>query len=69
MPKTVSNRQLRRTVVQQQHALEEGFAPALRAVVQNEAKTRARVDRLDGWTHGFDALTFWQRLRWIATGR
>lgn len=68
MPKTVSNRQLRRTVSQHQHALEEGFAPALRAVVQNEAQTRARVDRLEQWTQAADARTFWQRLRWIVTG-
>lgn len=80
MPKTVSNRQLRRTVVQQQHALEEGFAPALRAVVQNEAKTRARVDRLEealddvgrvaGKAHAMATPrpTLIGRLRWLVTG-
>ena len=67
--KTVSNRQLRRTVVQHQHALEGGFAPALRAVTMNEAKTRERVDRLDAWTQALDARTLWGRLRWLLTGQ
>lgn len=81
MPKTVSNRQLRRTVVQHQHALEEDFAPALRAVIQNEAKTRDRVFRLEralddvgkvaGEAHAMATprRTFWGRLRWLVTGR
>ena len=58
MPKTVSNRQLRRTVIQHQQALVEGFAPALRAVTQNEALTRQRVDALEARCTADDERTF-----------
>lgn len=63
--KTVSNRQLRRTVVAQQQVLEDGLAPALRAVTQNEEITRARVAKLEAWRDG----TLLARLRWLFTGK
>lgn len=73
MPKTVSNRSLRRTVVEHQKALEDGFAPALRSVIQNEAATRERVSRVEAWKEAADARVFrptvWGRLRWLFTGR
>lgn len=59
--KTVSNRQLRRTVVAQQNVLEEGIAPALREVAQHAQETRDHLE-------AFRAMTFLQRLRWFLKG-
>lgn len=78
MPKTVSNRQLRRTVVAQQHVLEEGLAPALRAVIANEEFTRARVEALEHQMESLEGAkkahqvrwgTVWGRLGWLMVGR
>ena len=68
--KTVSNRQLRRTVVSQQKVLEDGVAPAIRAVAQNEEATRARVARLEQTQQAWTASTstWWGRLGWILRG-
>ena len=71
MPKTVSNRQLRRTVVAQQQVLDEGVAPAVRTLATaikelgpQVTDCHARLDALDG----FRRMTFLQRLRWILRG-
>lgn len=61
--KMVSNRQLRRTVVAQQNALEDGVAPALRNFAREHDSLAKRVDALEAPT------TFTQRLRWLLTGR
>ena len=65
--KTVSNRQLRRTVTEQQHQVErlgDSALQAIQTVAQNEMRTRQRVDALEA----FRDMTFTQRLRWLLRG-
>lgn len=50
------------TLMALQKVLDEGMAPALRAVTQNHGITADRLDR-------FENRTFWLRLRWLFTGR
>ena len=67
MPKTVSNRQLRRTVVAQQAALDEGVAPAIRQL----AASVNDILRVAGEAHAMATPrpTLVGRLRWLLTGK
>lgn len=38
---------------------------ATRAALTNELMTRARVEAIEHWIGQWEAMTVWQRLRWI----
>ena len=62
-PPKVSNRQIRKAV-NNQAAVVEAHRETLRALVNDELKTRQRVDALEA----FRDMTFVERLRWIVRG-
>ena len=62
-PPKVSNRQIRKAV-NNQAAVVEAHRETLRALVNDELKTRQRVDALEA----FRDMTLFQRLRWIVRG-
>jgi hypothetical protein len=43
-------------------------AKSARVALANEYVTRQRVDRLEAWAQAFQALSLWQRLRWLIRG-
>lgn len=71
MPKLVSNRQLRRTVVAQQTALEDGLAPVIRTLAQAITELVPQVGDIRGRVDAIEMArprTLWQRLRWLLRG-
>ena len=62
--KGVSNRQIRQAVNKQADAITQTIAPTLKSLVNDELKTRARVDALEG----FRDMTLRQRLVWLVRG-
>lgn len=59
----VSNRQIR-SAVNHQAAEVDAHRNVLRNLVNDELKTRGRVDALEA----FRDMTFWQRLTWLLRG-
>ena len=68
----VSARRVRQVVQKQGTALQEQIIPAVQGLAQNDKLTRQRLDsheqRLD-MGEAFEMRTFWQRWRWLVTGR
>ena len=62
-PAKVSNRQIRQAV-NNQAAVVEAHRETLRGLVNDELKTRQRVDALEA----FRDMTLWDRLRWLVRG-
>ena len=60
----VSNRQIRSAVNKQAEAISGTIAPTLKNLVNDELKTRGRVDALEQ----FRDMTFWQRAIWLVRG-
>ena len=60
----VSNRQIRKAVNAQADAMTQTFVPTLKALVNDELKTRGRVDALEQWRDS----GLWDRLRWLIRG-
>lgn len=63
MSATASNRQIRKAV-NNQASVVEAHREVLRKLVNDELKTRERVDALEA----FRDMTFTQRLRWLIRG-
>ena len=64
MSAKVSNRQIRSAVNKQADAIHGTIAPTLKNLVNDELKTRGRVDALEAWRDS----ALWQRLRWLVAG-
>ena len=62
-PPKVSNRQIRKAVNHQATEV-HAHRNVLRGLVNDELKTRGRVDALEA----FLDLTFWQRMVWLLRG-
>lgn len=60
----VSNRQIRQAVNKQADAIAGTIAPTLRSLVNDELKTRSRVDALEQWR---DA-SLRERVLWLLRG-
>ena len=60
----VSNRAIRQAVNRQAEAIEDTIVPTVRGLVNDELKTRGRVDALEQ----FRDMGFWPRLRWLVRG-
>ena len=60
---------IRKHSAQVAKATVEAVSPAIQAALQNEAKTRARVDDLEQWAAGLTHMTRRERFRWLLLGR
>lgn len=68
MNSKLSGRELRRRLNAREAFVNEQVTPAVQQLLHNSSVARTKIDALEAAQATWQALTFWQRVRWIVKG-